>query len=100
MRKSLLLILLVCASYMAFSSAIVTQKEWRWRADDGNETNASWAAAPNGTAFRIICDTAKVIRLRIAFQTDYNTTQDAQNPDRWDVNFRLAYSTSANGNYL
>ncbi len=61
MKKSLLLAVMLVASYQLF--AFTTQGVWRWRKDDGTEKSATWMAAQNTPV--IIGSADSIIRLRI-----------------------------------
>jgi hypothetical protein len=60
--KKLLVLLAMLGTYMS-SYAFLTQNNWRWRNNDGNETTATWKAAQNtAITYNSIHE---VIRLRI-----------------------------------
>ena len=61
MKKSLLLAVMLVASYQLF--AFTTQGVWRWRKDDGAQTVATWMAAQNTPV--MIGSADSTIRLRI-----------------------------------
>lgn len=61
MKKILLITFLFAISYPIFAN--MQQTGWRWRADNGNETSATWLAAD--TTGITISDTTTIIRLRV-----------------------------------
>ena len=71
MRRIVLLLLIFVSAQqaMAFSSTNVNQKEWRWRKDDGFESNASWMAPKNSTATLNGIYPGQNLRLRMSFVT-------------------------------
>lgn len=92
MKKLLLMMLINLLSYAAMANATVTQFDWRWRNDDGNETSATWKAAKNEQAN--LCANEN-LRLRIAFEInpDPNTTNTANKT----TDYKLSYSLSSSG---
>jgi len=85
MKKLLLLSIMLVAYSNIF--AFLTQSNWRWRNDDGNETTATWIAAENTTP-TINSDEA-TLRLRIEV---YNTLSDTTL-----LEDTLQYATSLSG---
>ncbi len=67
MKKLLILIVLLTAYSNIF--AFLTQRNWRWRNDDGTETTATWKAAENTPI--TVTSTADILRLRLEV---YNNT--------------------------
>jgi hypothetical protein len=66
MKKIVLLTALLVTSYNLF--AFTTQGVWRWRNDDGTQTNATWKAAQNTPI--TIHSADSTIRLRIELYND------------------------------
>src|SRR4051812_18738932 len=96
MKKILTLLLLTCASYTVFANATVTQKDWRWRKDNGNDTTATWHASQDQGITRGLCTAGENIRLRMSFLVEYdinNPTFPAARSSDW----RISYSTSPTG---
>jgi hypothetical protein len=95
MKKALLSIWLVCSAYAAFSFATVTEKEWRWRKDDGDEATATWATTNNNESITTQrCDVGENIRLRINFEISAGPFSSSIN-----VTPTLSYASSPNGTY-
>jgi hypothetical protein len=99
MKKLLLLILFTCVSYSAFSVAIVSQKDWRWRKDDGDEATATWSAEEDEAVAKSICEN-ETVRLRMSFLIDPGTGA----PNGWpgysaSFDYRISYSTDPNGTF-
>lgn len=67
--------------------AFLTQSNWRWRNDDGNETTATWIAAENTTP--TINSTENTLRLRLEV---YSTLSDTT-----FLEDTLQYATSLSG---
>ncbi len=65
MKKYVLLGFLLAASQQIF--AFINQHNWRWRKDDGSETNATWLAAEKTEPMII---TNEPLRLRIELYSD------------------------------
>jgi hypothetical protein len=86
----------VCASTAALANATVSQKEWRWRNNDGGEAAATWKAGQEqATSLNVCTEAGQAVRLRVNFSVypDPSTTNNAQKTvDRY-----LAYSTSPSG---
>lgn len=66
MKKTFILILLLVTYSNIF--AFLSQGNWRWRKDDGNETTATWMAALNTAP--TITSSSNVIRLRLEVNSD------------------------------
>jgi hypothetical protein len=66
MKKILLILILLNISYQLF--AFTSQGVWRWRADNGSETSATWLAAQNTPI--TIFGTDSILRLRIEMYND------------------------------
>lgn len=64
MIKKLLLFLFIISNYFAFAAGSTQQNSYRWRLDDGNETNATWKGATNAATLPNTTD--QPLRLRIA----------------------------------
>lgn len=96
MRKILLPILFLLLLATAESHAIiiptpfVTQTQYRWRNDDGNETAATWKAAVNTPI--TVGDTVNTIRVRI----ELNNNSGGGN---MNINETLEYSSNGGGTW-
>lgn len=84
--KRLLLLMAACLLVYSQIFANLTQSQWRWRNNDGNEASATWKA-DQGSAITI--SDYKAIRLRMNV---YNSTGDVKTMDH-----QLKYATSATG---
>ena len=85
MKKIQLLIVFVTICINFFASPL--QSTWRWRNDNGSEVSATWIKGD--TVSIKICDTTKVLRLRIRIDNTYS--------DPYDVSSILKYSTEKYG---
>ncbi len=85
MKKLLILIVLLATCSNIF--ALLTQANWRWRNDDGNETTATWKAAQNTQA--VLTAEGEVWRLRLEL---YNNTGSS-----YPFYDTLQYATSTSG---
>lgn len=85
MKKIFILILFLTAYSNTF--AFLTQRNWRWRNDDGPETTATWKAAENTNM--VLSSASEVFRLRIEV---YNNTGGGV-----DLLDTLQYATSTSG---
>ncbi|WP_207494460.1 T9SS type A sorting domain-containing protein [Aridibaculum aurantiacum] len=95
MKKILLLLVLVITSHLAFSNATVSQKNWRWRKDNGNQATATWSANENQAGAQSTCGVNENVRLRIGF--DVHPDPSTTNPASRSVDFRISYSTTPSG---
>lgn len=86
----MLFLLTATQLYAIVPTAYITQTQYRWRNNDGNETSATWKAAAN-TAITV-SDTATVLRLRI----ELNNNSGAGN---YDVNESLEYSSNGGASW-
>jgi large repetitive protein len=96
MKKLLLFFFFSCLVSEVLASAIVSQKQWRWRNDNGNETNATWKGDLNNP-LTVSASSREKVRLRIAFSTAPHPT--ASDPLIRDVNEILSYATSPDGTF-
>lgn len=85
MKKLLLLTVLMIGYFHSF--AYVTQGNWRWRNNDGNEKSATWLAGQNKPI--TVSSIDNILRLRI--QID-NTTGDPKS-----LNANLQYASAPDG---
>jgi hypothetical protein len=67
--KKIFILLIALVAYSNILLAFTTQRNWRWRNDDGSETTATWKAAENTTA--ALTSSSEIFRLRIEV---YNNT--------------------------
>ncbi|MGV3639894.1 MAG: hypothetical protein ACO1NZ_05195, partial [Adhaeribacter sp.] len=88
MKKLLLFFFFSCLAGEALAFATVSQQQYRWRKDDGNETQATW----HGDADQklVVRPNSDKVRLRIQFYVG-STPSPAVLPDN------LSFSTSPNG---
>ena len=104
MKKSLLIGILLTMSCHMFAN--MQQTGWRWRADNGNETTATWMAAD--TMGITISDTTSIIRLRVRIDNMgngdksttglmYGTSQLTANPFQGDNAALTAIPDTWNG---
>ena len=66
MKKTFILLMLLVTYSNIF--AFLSQGNWRWRKDDGDETTATWMAALNTAP--TITSSSNVIRLRLEVNSD------------------------------
>jgi hypothetical protein len=85
MKKIFILAMLLTVYSNIF--AFLTQRNWRWRNDDGDQTTATWKAAENTTA--VLSSASEIFRLRIEV---YNNTGGAVG-----VLDTLQYATATTG---
>ena len=67
MKKLLILVIFLTAYTNIF--AFLSQSNWRWRNDDGNETTATWKANENTSA--TLTTRGEVWRLRVEVYTQF-----------------------------
>ncbi len=80
--------LIICLLALgAQANAYVTQANWRWRNNDGTETNATWRAAENVPI--TITSIDSILRLRIQLQNN--------NADPKGINANLQYASAPDG---
>lgn len=98
MKKLLLLVLFTCTSYAAFSTATVSQRDWRWRKDDGDEATATWSETEDQALSKSFC-ADETFRLRMSFFVESTTGAPAGIPYTFNNNFRISYATDVNGTF-
>lgn len=116
MRKIVLLLLLVVsgASAFAFGGTTISVSQYRWRADNGSESSATWYAGTN-TPLSLTAGTVQNLRLRMSINvtgeqaTDTTASTELQyldfNSGNWITitsdgtnDFKMATSTNVAGN--
>lgn len=90
MRKQLLLLLLLVGAVQT-SFAFFNVGNWRWRANNGSETSATWRAAENVPIQ--ITSPNEVIRLRIEYANTQSTSGVGSNVE-------IGYSLGQNGSNI
>ncbi|WP_188502561.1 HYR domain-containing protein, partial [Pontibacter amylolyticus] len=93
MKKLLLFFFFSCLFFEAVAGPSLSYGNWRWRNDDGSETNATWKGAENQEVEIISADEMLRLRIKIASQAasglDYTFTNRIEN--------QIGYSRSADG---
>ncbi|MBF8964112.1 HYR domain-containing protein [Pontibacter sp. FD36] len=92
MKKLLLFFFFSCLFFEAVAGPSLSHGNWRWRNDDGSETNATWKGAENQEVKITSSDEMLRLRIKIASQASgFESTFTSQ------IENQIGYSRSADG---
>ncbi len=94
MKKIFLVVTFISAISSAMAQAVVTQKYWRWRNDNGSESAATWSGLQNTGTTQALCSSENV-RLRMGLYVEVDPATGVTSTKIMD--YFISYSTSPTG---